>query len=394
MTSRLRFPRFASTFSAILAAGVMAALAPAPARAVLPSPLDAGLWSFPGASPAPASAVSASLGLSDRWLGIQPHDNPAASPPRGVAVSGALLRMSRQDLRAENRSFSERGAFIDFAGASVSVPFGAYALAAYAHQPLLRLEDNAFSTGVAGGPVSPAVVLSNGSARELRVGLAVSRGHGRWRAGVAGEWQRRSDVYEREERSGSPDQGFRRVDFKGDGFGGQAGVTYGEDRPARGAFAAGAAVRYAPAISAEGEQRFELLSGDSLAVVSVERAAGLEGGVSASFRTAATFRVLAAAGSRAARDWDGFGVTSGTSFQWSVGGEFHDARDPWTLRFGGGQEFEDDVPERRAAQFGLGLGWQFEGARLDLGLLHRALRRDGRPTSYDDRLLATITTIF
>ena len=370
------------------------AYAPASALAAPPSPLNDVLWAFPGAGAAPGSAMSAAFALSDRWLGAQPFDNPAALPRRGVVASGVLQRLSRQDLRAQNRQFDEQGAFIDFGGGWLSVPVGGLGLVAYAYQPVLRLESNAFARGEVGGPVQPAIIASNGTSRELRAGLAVSRSWGAVRGGIAGEFTRRDDVYEISEQSGSPDQGLRHVDFSGSGFGGQAGLRYREDRAERGSYTLGIGARFVPTLTVQGEQRFTLLSLDSLATVSAERESGIEAGASASYRVTAAFRVLAGVGGRDARDWVGFDVRSGAAYQWSVGGEFHDDRDPWTLRFGVGKEHEDDVPEKNAGILGLGIGWSFDNSRLDIGLLHRNINRDGAPTSYDDRLVATVTASF
>ena len=381
--------RFLSLLAVACAVSVPAATLAAP-----PSPINAELWSFPGGGAAAGSAMSAAFALSDRWLGAQPFDNPAALPVRGVVASGVLQRMSRQDLRSDNRQFDEQGAFIDFGGGWLSLPVGGLGVVAYANQPLLRLEDNAFTRGALGGPVQPAVVASNGSSRELRAGLAVSTSWGAVRAGIAGEFTRRDDVYEITEQSGSPDQGLRHVDFAGNGFGGQAGLRYGEDRAEGGVFTAGVGARFIPALTVDGEQIFTLASGDSLAKVSAERESGIEAGASASYRLTSAFRLLAGAGGRGAREWTGFDVRSGAAYQWSVGGEFHDDRDPWTLRFGLGQEHEDDVAEKKAGIFGLGIGWSFDNSRLDIGLLHRTLHREGAPNSYDDRVVATVTASF
>jgi len=365
-----------------------------PAVADPPSPLNSELWSFPGSGTAPGSAMSAGFALSDRWLGEAPFDNPAALPSRGVVASGVLQRMSRQDLRADNRQFDETGAFIDFGGGWLSLPVGGVALAVYAHQPVLRLEDNAFARGELGGPVQPAIVASNGTSREMRAGVAVSQTWGALRFGVAGEFTRRDDVYEINEQSGSPDQGLRHVDFAGNGFGGQAGLRFGEDRNASGTFTMGIGVRFLPALTVDGEQRFTLASGDSLAILSAERESGIEAGASMSYRLTEAFRMLAGAGGRGPREWVGFDTRSGTAYAWSVGGEFHDARDPWTVRFGLGQEREEDVPETSAGLLGLGIGWSFDSSRLDIGLLHRILHRGDTPTSYDDRVVATVTASF
>lgn len=383
----------ASRFPTLLAL-LLAATTSSAAFAAPPSPLNPELWAFPGAGTAPGSAMSAGFALSDRWLGAQPFDNPASLPVRGVVASGVLQRMSRQDLRADNRQYDEQGAFIDFGGGWLCLPVGGFGIVVYAHQPVLRLEDNAFTRGQPGGPVQPAVVASNASSREQRAGLALSQSWGELRVGVAGEFTRRDDVYEVKEESGSPDEGLRHLDFSGTGFGAQVGLRFREDRAERGVFAFGVGARFVPALTLEGEQIFTLLSGDSLAVVSAERESGIEAGASASYRITQGFRLLAGAGGRGAREWTGFDVRSGAGYQWSVGGEFHDDRDPWTVRFGLGQEHEDDVPEPDAGILGLGIGWSFDSSRIDFGVLHRTLKREGSPNSFDDRVVATVTATF
>src|SRR5207249_8507554 len=98
--------RIANHIALVLGLGVPAA------ALAQPSPLDSGLWAFPASASAPATATSAARALADRWLGEQPFDNPAAKPRRGVAASGVLERLSRQDLRSDNRHFQEQAAFI------------------------------------------------------------------------------------------------------------------------------------------------------------------------------------------------------------------------------------------------------------------------------------------
>ena len=380
------------TGAAALAAIAAAGVAPRAGWAQ-PSPLDTGLWSFPGSASAPGSAISAARALADRWLGEQPFDNPAA-PLRGVSGSGVLERLSRQDLRSDNRHFSEQAAFFDFGGAWVAVPVRSVGLVAYAYQPLLRLEDNAFTRGEVGSPVQPASIRSNGTSRELRAGLAASKARGKARAGVAVEWTHRADAYEVSEQSGSPDQGLRHLDFSGDALGGQAGIAWGEDRLERHAFTFGIGARLVPRLSLDGTQRFSLLSGDSVGNVSAQRGSGFEAGASAGYRVQETFRILVGVGGKSGRDWDGLGVKSGAGLQWSVAGEFHDRRDPWTLRFGVGQEHERDVAEYRAGLIGLGLGWKLEHSAFDVGLLHRNMSTADHPTSFDDRLLVSATADF
>jgi hypothetical protein len=391
------------TWSAALALGIaimllliLAALGllvtAAPVRAQEPSPIDRHLWAFPSSTTAPSDAFSASFAQADRWLGESPFENPAAFAGRGFQASGALLRMSRQDLRAESHSFDETDLYIDFGSAWLSLPVGGWGLSAYAHQPVLRLEDNAFLQGEVGGPVPPGQIQSSGSSRELHAGLALSRGLGWLRLGVAGEWQYRTDVYEYIEQSGSPDMGTRHVDFSGSGVGFQAGLRIGEELDAP--FSLGAAARWSPALTVEGEQHLDLLSGDSVAVVTAEREAGVDAGVSAACRLTRQFRALAGFGVGTERTWEGFGVTTGEGTHWALAGEFHDDRDPWTLRFGGGQQLEDGAAEKSSTLVGLGIGWAFEGTRLDFGLLHRTIQRDNKPNSFDDRLLVTVSTGF
>src|SRR5262245_61661598 len=86
-----------------IAAAVAAVILPGSAAGETPTPLSSSLFSFPGSVASPASAASAGVALADRWLGEEPFANPAGiSIPRLVA-SGTMLRVSRQDLRADNR---------------------------------------------------------------------------------------------------------------------------------------------------------------------------------------------------------------------------------------------------------------------------------------------------
>jgi len=79
---------------------------------------------------------------------------------------------------------------------------------------------------------------------------------------------------------------------------------------------------------------------------------------------------------------------------WGLAGEFHDARDPWTLRLGFGQEQQDKVPEDRASVLGLGFGWALEHSRVDFGVVRRGIHRSGKPTSFDDRVVFGATASF
>jgi hypothetical protein len=107
-----------------------------------------------------------------------------------------------------------------------------------------------------------------------------------------------------------------------------------------------------------------------------------------------TFSITAAAGARGAQAWRGLGVSTHAGQTWSVGGAFHDPAGPWTLRFGLGQEIEPGAPEPRAGLLGLGLGWDAEGTRIEVGALRRSVERGSSPTSYDDRIVASVGVAF
>src|SRR5262245_545139 len=155
---------------AVMAAGIFV-LAAAPALAQLPSTISSDLFAFPGYHVSPGSASSAGRALSDRWLGEEPFDNPAAARPYTLAISPLLFHVSRQDLRADNRSYQETSAYFDAAGGYFTMESGALGLALYGYQPGLRLEDNSFVTGT---QLAPGSAKSNSEFREMRGGLAVS----------------------------------------------------------------------------------------------------------------------------------------------------------------------------------------------------------------------------
>jgi hypothetical protein len=352
-----------------------------------PSPLDlVRFYPFPGALSGPASAVSAGRGLSDRWLGEEPFDNPAAQPARGVAVAPLLLRVKRQDLAADYRNYDENSGFLDVAGGWLSLPVRGFGLALYAYEPVLRREEAAFTSRPDVVPVGTFTTAS--SARETRAGLALSRAVGTASFGAALEWTRRSDSYDYLEISGDPFAGARHVDFTGDGFGFQAGARVAASERV----ALGGGLRYVPALELSGQQSLPTLAGERS--VSATREAGWEGGLSAQVTVTGAFRVLASLGGRTAQAWDGFAVKAGSAVSWGVGLDYDDAEEPWAVRFGLGQEQQDGTPEPRAGVFGLGLGWKLDALRLDAGLLRRSIGRAGKPTSYDDRLVASATVGF
>ena len=363
------------------------------ARAQPPAPLNPELFSFAGSVTGPGSATSAGLALADRWLGDEPFGNPAIGSLHGLSLSPAILRVSRQDLRADNRRFDEQAAFFDAVGGWLVLP--GLPVTLYGYQPVVRLEDNAFERGEFGAPTPPAVIQSRATTRELRAGVAISGGVGPVRLGAAGEWTRREDEYFVREQSGSPEQGERRVEFSGDGFGFQAGARVELGPSGAGALALGAGARYVPAITLEGEQHLTSLIQDSTGTVSGERESGWEGGLSARYALTESFRLVAGLGGRTAQEWRGFGVTSGAGGMWSLAGVYHDSRDPWTLRFGFGEEHQSGVPEPRAGIVGLGFGWELGESRLDVGVVRRSFARaSDRPTSFDDRVVGSITLEF
>src|SRR5262245_26892509 len=103
MLSRRRTPSRAALL--VLAAVAFAV----PARAQAPQPLSTPLRAYPlpGDYVTPATAASAGLALSDRWLGTSVYENPAATPFKGIEFSPVFQRVSRQDLASENREFTQ-----------------------------------------------------------------------------------------------------------------------------------------------------------------------------------------------------------------------------------------------------------------------------------------------
>lgn len=372
----------------------LALLRTTPATADLPSPLGTALFSFPGSADQPGSAHSAALALSDRWLADEPFWNPAIRGGSVLRISPSLLRISRQDLRKDNRNFDEQPVSFDGAGLWMSFPVSSLTLAFYGFQPVLRTEDNAFQRGIPGGPTPPAILQTTVSMRELRGGVAASVDGGRARAGIGAEWTYRTDRYELDEQSGAPDEGTRTTEFSGGGVGLQAGATLdfgkAEDSDEM-LFSIGGAIRYLPELKLEGEEGADLVStGSSSTPITVHRQAGFEAGLSLRWAVSPALRLGAGGGARTAQEWKEFGITAGAQQSWGGSLEYHDARDPWTVRLGVGQEQQSDVPEPRSSMVGLGIGWKLEGMTLDFGLLHRSLQRTGKPNSSDDRAVVTV----
>jgi len=369
------------------------ALAGRPAAAQPPSPIDGALFAFPGSTESPPSGVSAGVASADQWLGDEPFLNPATPAGHQIMVSPTMFRVSRQDLRAANRNFEDNALFFDLAGFALALP--RVPVWIYGYQPVLRFEDYVFNRGTGADPtVPPGSLAGQSDNREGRAGIAASAGWRRLRGGAALEWTRRTDRYFTREQSGAPDQGDREVNFEGDAFGYNLGLRFDSADSGAGRATVGAAVRYVPALQVNGDQVLTLLSGTSQSAVSAEREAGWEGGLSARYFFTSDFAALAAFGGRTEQEWKGFGVASGQSSMWRVAIQFHDALDPWTARIGLGQDQQDGVPEPRSGVLGLGLGWDFEGVLLDVGVVHRGIERGNAPTSYEDRIIASVWVAF
>jgi len=364
-----------------------------PASAQAPPPIDGILFPFPGGWVHPPSATSAALALSDRWLGDEPFANPAAPPARRVLLGAALLHSSRQDLRADNRNFDETPVSVDGAGAALGLP--GLPVWLYAHQPLLRVDDFAFSRGTVSDPsVTPATIQGQGESREARLGAAASVRLAGVRWGGAVEWSLRDDRYWVNEQSGAPDQGQRELTFDGTAVGWALGLRYDSPDSGAGAWALGGGVRALPKLDVEGTQTIDLLTIDSTATLFATREAGWEGGASGSYALTAEFSVTLGAEFRTEQRWEGMGVSSGALASWALGGRYRDPMGPWALRFGLGMEQQADVPETRAGTIGFGIGYDMDGVILDFGLLHRSVERSGQPRSYDDRVIGGVRVDF
>src|SRR5262245_48834622 len=361
--------------AALAAALVLACPA---ARAGAPEPLSTPTYGFPlpGDYVAAANATSAGLALADRWLGSSAYENPAAGVPQAVEISPLFQRVSRQDLSSENRDFDQTRGFPDFAGVSLSLPSRSWGFVLYAWQPVLRLEEQAYS---AGPLVAPAAVQQLDHQRELRAGGAISRGLGALRLGVSGEWVHRDDSYETHEQSGNPEAGDRVLDFSGNGFGVSAGATYEKDPDRPGGGWVGAAVRFGSELPVSGTLDQHLTVGDTTFAFDATRGAEWSGGVSARVLVAPATRVVAGVSGRSGATWDGFDFKTTGGAGWSLGLDWKDSELPWGARFGVGQEANPGALEKKAGLLAVGFTYVSGGLVLDIGLLHRNLAREGFP---------------
>ena len=373
-----------------VAALSLAALALVPvAHAGPPAPLSNAKFGFPlpGDFAAAANAASAGLALSDRWLGESAYENPAATVKQGIEISPLFQRVSRQDLAAHNRDVVQTQGYPDLAGLSLSLPAKRLGLVLYAWQPVLRLEQQAYS---AGPLVSPAAVQQQALQREMRGGAALSRSAGAVRVGVAGEWVHRDDSYETHEQSGAPSSGDRVLKFKGDAWAGSAGVAWSKDPDRPWGSWLGAAVHYGSELKVTGSTDYHLAIGDSAATFEATREAEWSGGVSARVTVAPATRVVAGVSVRSGANWQGFdfGTTGGAG--WGLGLDWKDPELPWGARFGVGQEAAPGAVEQTVGLLSAGFTWVSGDLTIDVGLLHRNLARDGSPNSADDRAVASV----
>ena len=371
------------------------ALLPAPiARAAAPPPLDGDRFAFPGTVAAPTSAISVGLALADRWLGHDPGDNPALVPWRGVLVAPQALRVSRQDLSAGNREFTQRLAYVDLASASLVFPVRGLLIALYAGQPALRLENTKYLVGRNNSVGATGSVANDGSTRELRSGLAASLGRGGWRFGAGVELTHRSDRYQTSEVSGSPESGTRDLQFSGSALGAVLGAHWERRAAERGGLELGAVVRATGALDITGTDVSHLLIGDDTQNVKASRDAIQEFGASARYTISPESHAFLSASARGGEKWPAFSLAGGTGSTWSAGIDYRDPESPLGVRAGLGQESAPDTAEPRAGMVGAGFTWHSGDTDYDLGILHRTLRRQGAPNSSDDRLIGAVRVTF
>ena len=386
-----------------VAALVAAALALSSGRAAssqAPPPVADSTLGFPlpGDHPTPATGASASLSLSDRWLGSSAYENPAAKLPAGIEVTPVFQRTSRQDLAAQNRDFEQTFGYFDIAGAAWSLPFKNWGLVVYGWQPVLRLEEQTYTTGPL---VQPAQINQLDTQREIRAGGAVSRAFGTWRAGISGEWVHRDDQYEKHEQGGDPAAvGDETMKFSGNGYGVNGGITYERDPDKVWGMTIGAAAHYGSELNVSGTVDEHLLVQDTTFSFEATRTTEWSGGLSARVMVAPATRVLLGLTGRTGSDWNGFGFGTSKSLSWSLGLDWKDDELPWGARFGVGQENDPGAVEPAAGLLSIGFTYVMSGDLvLDLGLLHRNVTRAdlaGKdfPHSADNRAVLTVKVGF
>lgn len=357
-----------------------------------PAPILPDLFPFPGAFRGPDDGASAGVGFADRWLGDEPFDNPAADPGTGVRVTPQMLLVSRQDLHANNRDVDDGGPAFDLAGARGSLRLGTLALSAFVSQPVMRVDNIAFTIGRAAIPSGvPAAVAIDGTARELRGGLAASLPALGGRVGVGAEFSRREDEYVRTEVSGSPDAGESVAAFDGSAFGATVGGRWQRTPDDPLGWTAGAALRWSGSLEVTGAAESRLLSGDSTTAIASTRDAGFEGGAGVRVTVARGCRLLLAVGGASARAWEGVPAHApGAVAEWRLAADLRSPDVPWIVRVGVGQEIQPGTPEPRAGHVALGFGWRDEDLRVDVGVVRRSIARGDLPRAHDDRVVASV----
>ena len=393
LARRLIPSRAALACAAVLAFAVPSARAQTP-----PPPLGNPTFGFPipGDYVTPSSAASAGLALADRWLGKSVYENPAAIVPRGVEVSPVYQRTSRQDLSSQNRDFNQTFGYLDLVGASLSLPVGKWGLVLYGWQPVLRLEEQTYTEGP---QLAPAEVHQFDTQREMRGGVAISRGFGAFRAGASGEWVHRDDNYEAHLQSGNPLAGDRVTTFSGDGYGVSGGVVYEKDPDKVRGIWVGASARYGAEIPLTGTYSGvnDFPGGaatDTTFAYDATRGSEWTGGLSARMTVSPATRVLVAGSYRSGQDWDGFGVSTSAGGGWSAGLDWKDDELPWGARFGVGQEWNPGALEKQAGLVSIGFTYVSGTLVMDLGLMSRNLDREGFAHSADDRAVLTVKVGF
>jgi len=161
-------------------------------------------------------------------------------------VAPVFQRVKRQNLPADYSNYDEIGGYLDLVAGWLSLPVRGVGVTLYAFEPVLRLEDAAFTSKPE--QVPPGKFAATSSARELRAGLALSRAWSGARFGAAVEWTRREDAYSFNEVQGAPQPAPGHVDFSGDAIGFQTGARV----PAASAVVLGGAMRYVPSLDLGG----------------------------------------------------------------------------------------------------------------------------------------------
>ena len=306
----------------------------------------------------------------------------------------SLLRMSRQDLRADNRNFDEQGAFFDL-GRGVGLRFRpAVAIVALRVPAGAAARGERLSrAGTIGGPTPPAVMqsqrLAAGAARRT---ARPARGH----SGLARRRRRESgraaptSTSDREV-SGSPDAGSAGSSSPGTGSASRSACgRRGRQRQRRALTHWDRARVTCPRSRSRGSADRPRRRRQSGPPSPAERAVGLGG---AAYRrvlvTPAFARASPASEAASPQRWYGFGVRGGPGRTWSVGrGVPRRARSVDAARSASVRTQEDVCRNRARASSASGSAGDFDTRRLEVGVTAPQLERAGQPNSYDDRVVA------